>query len=907
MKIKQFNLGKHKRLAAAVLSLILVTGSFPGTVEGQVHAAAPDYAAVTQSSTEVSDFTELKSLAENASGELVLTITGDIDMTDTINVPEGSRVTLLSSGNHVLKRTQTYGEMFDVSGTLILGSSGGMGKGNTLTVDGGAQWTGKTDAILGRGTDNSGTGASSSIIYAGSDSEVYLYSGVTLQNNECSSAGKGGAVTLWDDAALYLHGAVLCGNKSQDGGGAVKTYDGSRFEMTAGEVRNNQGGTHGGAFQIYGSGAECTISGGVLKNNLCSRYGGAITVSDGSSLVLTGNVKIMNNRTTSNGAYPGGGIAFADADTQMSITGTVMIFGNTRGDGRNDNLHIGDYACNLVGLDDLGEDSYIGVTLKSKTGVFTQSAAKDYHDKFFSDDTQYGVLCGADNKLSLDSSWVRITRQPEGIDYPQEKTLTVEAQDSQGDSLQYEWYYYQEQQAAVRAQGDAGSSTYTLPDNLKSGDYFYYCIITNAQGGQATTNVVRVSVPHTHEYGEDWCYNAESHWKECACGDKLDVTAHSYGEWITDKEPTETEEGSKHRNCDVCSYRDIETIPKNGSLDKKEELGVNAPETVISTSLQELAEAVLEEDELDAVAGGEDIRIILAVEDAQNTVSDTDKTAVTSSLGSRKLGQYLDISLYKLIHESRSPVTQTKNEISITITIPDNLKNKDTETDRVYSVIRVHNGETSILEDTDGDAGTITIQTDRFSTYAIVYEEDDNTGGGSGSVSGGGVSDDVSGNGSSGTTDDVSGNGSGGTIGDVSGNGSGGTTGDGNGGSGTTNNENGNSGTNGNGNSNGNAASGNNSDRGRDEEPRTGDNTHVQMYATIAMIAGLSYLIMMFAGKHGMTQERKKELVSRLIGWAKQGGKLRRLFALAAIFLLLVYYHSIGRQVTTEWKEVYEK
>lgn len=86
---------------------------------------------------------------------------------------------------------------------------------------------------------------------------------------------------------------------------------------------------------------------------------------------------------------------------------------------------------------------------------------------------------------------------------------------------------------------------------------------------------------------------------------------------------------------------------------------------------------------------------------------------------------------------------------------------------------------------------------------------------------------------------------------------------------------------------------------GKDEEPETGDITHVEIYATIAMIAGLSYLFSYFRDeKHGITEEEKKEIVAKLTGWAKRGGYFRRKLALVAIFLLLVYYHSIGKQVS---------
>ena len=47
------------------------------------------------------------------------------------------------------------------------------------------------------------------------------------------------------------------------------------------------------------------------------------------------------------------------------------------------------------------------------------------------------------------------------------------------------------------------------------------------------------------------------------------------------------------------------------------------------------------------------------------------------------------------------------------------------------------------------------------------------------------------------------------------------------------------------------------------------------------------------------------KLVSCLVGWAKQGGKIRKYLALAAIFVLLVYYHSIGKKMCVRWKAIY--
>ena len=59
---------------------------------------------------------------------------------------------------------------------------------------------------------------------------------------------------------------------------------------------------------------------------------------------------------------------------------------------------------------------------------------------------------------------------------------------------------------------------------------------------------------HTHKYGTEWKYDETNHWHECECGNKADITAHTF-KWIVDKEATATEKGSKHEECTVCGYK----------------------------------------------------------------------------------------------------------------------------------------------------------------------------------------------------------------------------------------------------------------------------------------------------------------------------------------------------------------
>ena len=84
---------------------------------------------------------------------------------------------------------------------------------------------------------------------------------------------------------------------------------------------------------------------------------------------------------------------------------------------------------------------------------------------------------------------------------------------------------------------------------------------------------------HTHNYSADWKADYINHWKECSCGDKDDVVAHSF-KWVVDKEATETQKGSKHEECTVCGYKktavDISAI---GSTTKPADPSQTSPNT----------------------------------------------------------------------------------------------------------------------------------------------------------------------------------------------------------------------------------------------------------------------------------------------------------------------------------------
>ena len=77
--------------------------------------------------------------------------------------------------------------------------------------------------------------------------------------------------------------------------------------------------------------------------------------------------------------------------------------------------------------------------------------------------------------------------------------------------------------------------------------------------------------------------------------------------------------------------------------------------------------------------------------------------------------------------QAAGKITRLNSQISITIEVPENMRNAN----RVFVIVRIHDGIADTLRDNDNDPNTITIMTDRFSTYAIAYQ-DGQQGGGSG-------------------------------------------------------------------------------------------------------------------------------------------------------------------------------
>ena len=84
------------------------------------------------------------------------------------------------------------------------------------------------------------------------------------------------------------------------------------------------------------------------------------------------------------------------------------------------------------------------------------------------------------------------------------------------------------------------------------------------------------------------------------------------------------------------------------------------------------------------------------------------------------IAQYIDISVViKADNEVIGEVNELNKEVTFTVAIPEDLMKEG----RTFYVIRVHDGKVEKLDTVENGDGTLTFKTDKFSTYALAYED----------------------------------------------------------------------------------------------------------------------------------------------------------------------------------------
>jgi len=269
-------------------------------------------------------------------------------------------------------------------------------------------------------------------------------------------------------------------------------------------------------------------------------------------------------------------------------------------------------------------------------------------------------------------------------------------------------------------------------------------------------------------------------------GDETEALGHTWGAWTVTTAATETATGVETRECATCHATETNTLamltatPVAGDntgneveIDDEEtplaggevedeviiedeepplasgeikvevvaseevvakaEEQVNAlveqivaGETVSETAVSEETVAKITE----AIESGEEIIVKVIAEVIEETavpeeekaqVKETADELVEINVEDVVIVQFVDLAveIYTSSGEKLGNYNELSETLTFTVNIPEGI---DTE-GKTFVIIRVHNGEVTILDTVMNEDGTLSFETDKFSTYAIAYRE----------------------------------------------------------------------------------------------------------------------------------------------------------------------------------------
>ena len=205
---------------------------------------------------------------------------------------------------------------------------------------------------------------------------------------------------------------------------------------------------------------------------------------------------------------------------------------------------------------------------------------------------------------------------------------------------------------------------------------------------------------------------------------------HDFQSFYTVDIPATTEtEGVKSRHCSRCEERtDFVSIPvmqENVTTETITDLG-----TGLSTgaNLRALLDTLLTAAEKQELKNGAQVSLRLSGEGI-SYLTGYDYSQLLRTLngtGERYfIGEYVSIRLQKTVGTTNTAIREIKNPIRLTIQIPESVKSHSTKVKREFELVRIYNGMVDFMKDLDDSADTITIETDKFTSYAIVYRENE--------------------------------------------------------------------------------------------------------------------------------------------------------------------------------------
>lgn len=198
--------------------------------------------------------------------------------------------------------------------------------------------------------------------------------------------------------------------------------------------------------------------------------------------------------------------------------------------------------------------------------------------------------------------------------------------------------------------------------------------------------------------------------------------------------------GNQTAICEVTVYEvesDVEApiIDTSKPVDEVT-VGINDKESQqnISDTMTSIVDDIINEKEVTSVSGETVEKIKKAIDEGQVILTEVQVTPVKETEVNAQdkkvledhidenvnIAQYLDINiLVKANDQVIGEVNELDNEVTFTVAIPEDLMKEG----RTFYVIRVHDGKAEKLDTVENEDGTLTFKTDKFSTYALAYED----------------------------------------------------------------------------------------------------------------------------------------------------------------------------------------
>ncbi len=166
-------------------------------------------------------------------------------------------------------------------------------------------------------------------------------------------------------------------------------------------------------------------------------------------------------------------------------------------------------------------------------------------------------------------------------------------------------------------------------------------------------------------------------------------------------------------------YAPVSAVPDYHAL-TREELEQTAEDEIYPCipNLGSVVESIMTTGDVMEMVDGGHANVTVSLTNIDSTIDDNSKKIISGTVGQKPL-KYFDLTVMKMVGGAATNIKELTEPMEVVIEIPDDIY----KSGRVYSIIRVHNGEASVLPDLDDDPKTITFKTDKFSAYAISEEK----------------------------------------------------------------------------------------------------------------------------------------------------------------------------------------